>query len=936
MAFPIPSHLPRKKDARDVSTQILTKISETALKDLNAKAAASWVTELDDTIMLTKKRIHERISSDLPNFERQYETSVSVQERLRSLSKNVNVLSESISDPESGLVPNLLNTLRSHSALAQKAADARARHGALAHLLRCKDELNRLTQLVEEGELPEATKAHASLQGIIKAAPEPLQRSEIMSDLKRTSSALGNRTVEQLQNVYSRCIVVSASEIVVRPSAQVPQSTSAFPLSSIIASMAPPTLATHISTLRRDIVTYCIEYILKQPVTISEANPSDISGPVEHRLLVYPAPPQERDLSARLDRLTRAMTFLSERLFPHFPAAERKSLSLSLSTPLRTAVLNHLLLPHLPSSLWELPEYLLLARQAVQAEDEIVVRMLGDTSGERSIKAWVDNVGLHYERKRRAEILDKARVIVVSPEDEGKSFRVEAPLLLEETESMRATEEKPSPANGTTNQAKANGHASTEVDEAESAWDFEDETPIQSEESSTDGWGFDDDVEPESSAEEAVPQSNEARPEPAEAQAEGQESDDPWGWEDDTSPTTGNDETVEEPSWDDPWDEKPSEDQPVVSSPALAPKPAKGLQKHSKSRPSSSAIAPPTSAAVAQTHSRLPAPGQAPQQQLPLPAPTKPVQIKETFVVSGRTRELLRLVEDVLREGADLVSSGVLKPSLSSEPGNVIMQAAPMALELFRALVPVVNATLLQQSPKEPMRFSNDCRFVGQELERIVSQLTGSKSAARVKLEEGLESLRVLADSWFEDTIAREERSIEELLDDAKGFIDTTRQERYDECESVVNEVLQRIRRVAPQWKAVLAKSKYYDALGALVETAVSRILGDVLALEDITEVESHRLSELCRILNTLEGLFVEDPDQPSFIVSYVPSWLKFSYLSELLEASIADISYLFGEGALVDFEINELVKLVRALFADTPLRANTINKLQQGHPVGG
>ena len=159
--------------------------------------------------------------------------------------------------------------------------------------------------------------------------------------------------------------------------------------------------------------------------------------------------------------------------------------------------------------------------------------------------------------------------------------------------------------------------------------------------------------------------------------------------------------------------------------------------------------------------------------------------------------------------------------------------------------------------------------------------------------------------------------------------------------------------------KAVLTKSRYYDALGSVVEAALSRILGDVLALEDITETESHRLSELCRILNALEGQFVEDPDQPSFVVSYVPSWLKFSYLSELLvrypvpflflfstshaddccrkppqEASIADISYLFEEGALVDFEIDELVKLVKALFAETPLRANTINKLQQGHPV--
>ena len=44
---------------------------------------------------------------------------------------------------------------------------------------------------------------------------------------------------------------------------------------------------------------------------------------------------------------------------------------------------------------------------------------------------------------------------------------------------------------------------------------------------------------------------------------------------------------------------------------------------------------------------------------------------------------------------------------------------------------------------------------------------------------------------------------IDELLDNAKGFIDTTHQDRYDECESAVNEVLQRIRRIAPQWKVL-------------------------------------------------------------------------------------------------------------------------------------
>lgn len=54
MAFPVPSHLPRKKAPQDVSTEILTKISETPAKGLTADLASSWVVELSENISQTK------------------------------------------------------------------------------------------------------------------------------------------------------------------------------------------------------------------------------------------------------------------------------------------------------------------------------------------------------------------------------------------------------------------------------------------------------------------------------------------------------------------------------------------------------------------------------------------------------------------------------------------------------------------------------------------------------------------------------------------------------------------------------------------------------------------------------------------------------------------------------------------------------------------
>lgn len=301
-------------------------------------------------------------------------------------------------------------------------------------------------------------------------------------------------------------------------------------------------------------------------------------------------------------------------------------------------------------------------------------------------------------------------------------------------------------------------------------------------------------------------------------------------------------------------------------------------------------------------------------------------------MVSGRMKELIKHVESILEEGAALVSSGLFAPhQTSSSPlGSVILQAAPLTLDVLRAVYPVTFSAILQNSPKQAMRFSNDCLYLSTEVQQ---GLKGSATAVSEKLQENGERLKLLGESWYSDTIDRQCQFIHELLDKAAGFVETTNQDRFDECENAVNQILQRIRRLAQEWKRILNKSKYYEALGFVVDAALSRMLADILALPDITAEESNRLSELCRIFNALEGLFVEDPSQPSFVVSYVPSWLKFSYLSELLEASMADISYLFEEGALVDFEIDELVKLVRALFADTPLRANTINKFLGGHP---
>jgi centromere/kinetochore protein ZW10 len=104
--------------------------------------------------------------------------------------------------------------------------------------------------------------------------------------------------------------------------------------------------------------------------------------------------------------------------------------------------------------------------------------------------------------------------------------------------------------------------------------------------------------------------------------------------------------------------------------------------------------------------------------------------------------------------------------------------------------------------------------------------------------------------------------------------------------------------------KAVLPMTTYLSALGYLLDCAVQRISSDILALPDITEVESNRLNELVKLLHPLEQVFVSEPDQPSSIVAQVPHWLKFCYISELLVSPPPSDDVLAGLSMLVKFMV--------------------------------
>ncbi|KAG8221009.1 hypothetical protein J3R82DRAFT_2518 [Butyriboletus roseoflavus] len=903
MTFSIPSHLPRQVD---VSSQILSKLDSVTFQSLDSTVASSWRAELDESIRLTKKRIHDRIHANLPAFETQLASARSAQQRLRGLASDVDALQRAVSDPESGLTPTLLAALRRHQALAQASLNADVLHASLSHLSECKIQLETVQHLVESGDLPAAVPASAILTRLLDTTPPPLGEATITSDMRSKLRVLTNRIEELLNNAYTQSVVVSSTDVIIRPFVLVPNSTNPIPLSAVLSSLSSSSLSAHMTSLRRDITAHYIDHSLDHPTLLSISQEPDQFGSSIHRLQRLPSSTNHG--ATPLGNLSRILEFMNDELFPCLPPSQHETFLKSLSKPLTTSIMTRLLIPSLPSKLDALSTFLELTRTSVDFETKYVVGLLKGDTFEREIRNWVDNVCAHYERGRRQRILDDVRKTILTSASRHKdTFSAELVTIINVTHS--GVEPAPFAPVPTDNRNLDDDHMS-KTDSSSSGFD------------TADAWGFDDDIkEPEELPVSKPDLLEEPEPDPSEA----------WGWNDEvaaeqpeTSTQNSAEVTPEEPAEpDEIWDDDPWADDSVVNEANL---------------PDRSPIVPPTASSSRQqplSNGHPPINGHAANGHHISAKPSRDASTvnKEPYSVSVLVRRIVQAVEDALHEGKALASSGIFSnssPSIST-PGTLIMQSGALALDLYRALYLVAAALKLSQ-PVGCMQFSNDCYYLSEGMARVLKSEQGL-SSVQERLEECRDDLRVLADSWFYQGIDKHMAALEVVLADADGFTDMSDQERYDECEMVITRVLRDVRIVAPEWKSILPKSKYYTAVGLVVDGILSRILDSILAISDIPEVESHKLSELCRILTALEGLFVENTSESSFVVSYVPSWLKFSYLSELLEASMVDLTYLFEEGALVDFETDELVKLVKALFADTPLRTKTIDKIMSRRP---
>ncbi|KAF8324318.1 uncharacterized protein EI90DRAFT_3075846 [Cantharellus anzutake] len=908
MAFPVPEHLPRNafsgKESFSSSESnhwdaTISDISNLSWDALTPERASLWVIELTNQISATRGLIRSKINENLPDFDRQLQAALSIQSRIEDLTVTTERLTSALHDETTGLSPSLRRTFIAHEAAAQEAKDAEVLAAATTHLLTCRDEMRRLSSLVSDSQLLDAVVTSRALAALLSNAPKPLPSTHVFRELQSRARALKDTTLEQLDDAFSGAVAVSTSSsnesITILSDISLSSTNKSISFTDLCKAMDEDSIFAKLISLRKSVMSHFVPPILKRTHVVVIA---------ENTLTLDCKPASEP-----IHHLSALVEFLGLRLFQILPPRQAEQAVKDLSSPCLSSVLESFQ-SEIPSSVGQLPRYIDFVQTGVLFEETLnALRKKYNTKDtlrtSRILVEWAISLPYHYEKKRRQVILEDARRIIV---DERKLAGVSAEKRDSRTsQPLDATESAP---NGS---RMASGGTLVSVSQVlegstppEPVGDIPDED---------DGWGFDD---------EELGRAADGASDPANSSP---------GAAGETAP-----ETSEVDPWDDdPWDDPSNTEPPSVDPEALniaAPtipleKATRGVDKYAgkmTARFNSSASSFGSS-------EPNPAPSLSRTRRNGTPSVSK-------YMVSECARSLLTLCGSVIQESYELSTLGLFPiagtAGDNSNVGSVIESAIASLCDLFRAVYPVTHASKMRASAALRVRFSNDCSYLSEGIEKILlDEPVGLRRTDVATLSVVSADLKRMGRKYLGDCLSEQKGAVSNLLNQAEGFEETGDDTRFSACESVVNSILLRVNAIAQDWKFTLAQSTYLEAIGGVVEEILASVLDDILALPDIPEKESHRLNELCQKLETLKELFVVVPGEDTVIAAHVPSWFRFAYLAELLEASLADINYLFDGGALIDFEINELVKLVQGLFADSPLRLRTIEKILRGHPGG-
>lgn len=320
------------------------------------------------------------------------------------------------------------------------------------------------------------------------------------------------------------------------------------------------------------------------------------------------------------------------------------------------------------------------------------------------------------------------------------------------------------------------------------------------------------------------------------------------------------------------------------------------------------------------------------------------VTLTETYNITSLPREILAIIMQVVSDAERLETTDYADSPITAAAPN-LLSLPGLILAMYRASA----SSSYLRLPSGPMFLYNDSIWLAERLQGLGSHQTTasgkqiqSRTAYNLKLDTHILALETFGKRAYAKEMESQRTIITDLLDGAQGFTNCTEHPFKQECDIAVASTVDRLRDLNKEWKAVLSHSALLQSLGSLLSTVTNKVIVDIEDMPDISEPESQQLTTYSNRIAALEDLFLptahsspagHNDGQDTHIpltALYTPHWLKFQYLVNILESSLVDIKYLWTEGELgLEFDTQELVDLIVALFADSPHRRNAIAEIK-------
>ncbi|PIA90680.1 hypothetical protein CB0940_10983 [Cercospora beticola] len=292
--------------------------------------------------------------------------------------------------------------------------------------------------------------------------------------------------------------------------------------------------------------------------------------------------------------------------------------------------------------------------------------------------------------------------------------------------------------------------------------------------------------------------------------------------------------------------------------------------------------------------------------------------LRETFTVTGIPDGTLELLKQIISDAQSLAGSE--SPFAAAAAG--LYSLPTLGLAIYRATAPTAYAKIDVGN----MLIYNDALHLAAQLRAWQAD---QPPASRLRVDGDVKSLEQFAKRAYSSEMESQRTILSDLLDGAQGFSACSEQPAKQECEDAVEQAVLRLRDVHRLWSPILSTSALLQSVGSLLSSIAQKMIREIEDLPDIGEADSKQLKILIDQASTAKDLFVQNDRDMTFV--YCPNWLKFQYMAEIMESSLADIKYMWKESELsMEYTAEEVVGLIEALFAESIHRRQAIQDIRR------